>query len=264
MSSRAHQNVALAALGGAAGALAATLLYLRQRRFGARKDAPVLCFGDSLTCGYHGVWVHPSYSPKTNPDDPARETEAVRLKPYAIRLDEKLAAQAGSQSPQRDLFAVHRGYSGWTAEQLLPALRRELRAGPWRCAVVFAGSNDVVFGEAAEAALDRIRALWRACDDARIPVVVVPNPPADLRYHGWVTAGGTAEGLARAEARKGAMVALGALVRAAAAAEGRPAVPILVQDEAHARHWDDCLHLSPAGSDHLGELVFDAIARSGL
>ena len=32
----------------------------------------------------------------------------------------------------------------------------------------------------------------------------------------------------------------------------------------HARLWDDTVHLSPEGSDHLGDVVFEAIRSAGL
>jgi lysophospholipase L1-like esterase len=230
---------------------------------------PVLCFGDSLTEGYCGVWRHPRYSPESNPDDPQQETAAMRLHPYCLKLGDLLADAAGDHTPQRRArFAVHRAWNGWTAEQLLPMLQRELRAGPWRCVVVLAGSNDVCGGAAAEVVLRRLRALWEACDSAGVRVVVVPTPPAALKYHGWVNPPGDAAGEAKAAERTAALAALGELVAAAAAAEGRPVTPILRQgDDLCTDHdwlWDDCLHLSPRGSDKLGELVFDAITAAGL
>ena len=297
-----------AALAAAAAASLAAFLVLRRKskpckdaQGRTRKDAPVLCFGDSLTEGYHGVWIHPTYSPPSNPNDPAKETEAMKLHPYALRLGDRLADQAGDDTPQRRAryaccrawkpgqkfveptstraYAIRaetdarvrdrsrdpsrkfpRRWNGWTAEDLKPMLARELRAGPWRCAVILAGSNDVVFGAAPDVALERIRALWRMCDAAGVPVVVVANPPADLTHHGWVTKGGT--DFSCAAARTAAMAALGATVEQAAA--GRPTVAAMPQDDAHAAHWDDCLHFSPAGSDALGDRVFAAIAAAGL
>ena len=97
-----------AALAAAAAASVAAFLVLRRKskpckdaQGRTRKDAPVLCFGDSLTEGYHGVWIHPTYSPPSNPNDPAKETEAMKLHPYALRLGDRLADQAGDDTPQR-------------------------------------------------------------------------------------------------------------------------------------------------------------------
>ena len=97
-----------AALAAAAAASVAALIVLRRKskpckdaQGRTRKDAPVLCFGDSLTEGYHGVWIHPTYSPPSNPNDPAKETEAMKLHPYALRLGDRLADQAGDDTPQR-------------------------------------------------------------------------------------------------------------------------------------------------------------------
>lgn len=192
----------------------------------------------------------------------------MRLHPYCLRLGDLLADASGDSTIQRRArHAVHRAWSGWTAEQLLPMLQRELVAGPWRCCVILVGSNDICFGAPADVALERIRALWRACDEEGVPVVVVPNPPADLRFHGLVNPGDEA-GEKRALERIQAMDELGQLVVEAAAADGRAATPIVRQgDDACLEQdclWDDCIHFSPAGSDKLGELVFDAIVTAGL
>ena len=254
--------------------VASAALFLRKRKQSESADqerngtCPVLCFGDSLTEGYHGVWKHPRYSPAGNPDHPAEETVAMRLHPYCLKLGDCLADAAGDGTPSRRArHAIHRAWNGWTADELLAMLRRELMAGPWRCCVILAGSNDVVFGVSVEETLRRIRCLWKLCDEAGVPVVVVPNPPAALQYHGWVNPG-TAEGIERAAQRTKALIELGKEVEKAAAAEKRPCTPIIYQGDDECRdndqYWDDCLHFSPAGSDKLGQLVFTAITAAGL
>ena len=84
------------ALFASAGAGVAALLYWRRRR--ARKSSeasairPVLCFGDSITEGYHGIWDHPEFGPRGKPN--ADELVHVRMHSYAIRLGALLARGA--------------------------------------------------------------------------------------------------------------------------------------------------------------------------
>lgn len=224
--------------------------------------APVLCFGDSITEGYHGIWGHPEFGPKEKPN--GQELEHLRLHPYAIRLGALLAHSAGAV-PSADLcdyatslrFAEVRAWSGWTAEQLLPKLEALLRAGPWRCAVVLAGSNDIVLeGRSAEVALERVRALHACCRAAEVPVVAVVNPDCDTAHHGLVPpaeAGERREQLAR--------LAEGVRQTEAAIADARQALPM---DAVHAALWDDSIHPSPEGQHALAEAVHAAIIEHRL
>lgn len=158
----------LVAVASAAAGAAIALLWRRRRgqptlraapcTFDA--SAPVLCFGDSLTCGYHGVW-HSKYAPQTPPNPNGEELLHVRFRPYAVRLGARLAAAAGLTGFDVHVgsalrFAEERAYSGWTAAELLPRLESALRGGPWRAVVLLAGTNDIVcFGESATVALER-------------------------------------------------------------------------------------------------------------
>lgn len=247
--------------------LTATLTILwrqRQKRHGRKSDM-VLCFGDSLTEGYHGVWRNARNSPKSNEIDALREVKAVKLHPYCIFLGECLADAANDFSPQRRArYAAHRAWSNWTTDQLLPMLRREINAGPWRCCVILAGSNDILLGHPPSEVLERIRALWKVCDEQSLPVVVIPNPPAELWYHGW-TEQGDESGKQRAKERSRAMAELSRLVEAAAVEEGRAVTPIMKQvGNGLEFFFDDALHLSPAGSDEMGWRVFSTIQTSDL
>ena len=56
------------------------------RGAGAAPAAPsgrILCFGDSLTAGYYGVWPHPTYGPRDG-RQPGRTWP--RFAPYATQV----------------------------------------------------------------------------------------------------------------------------------------------------------------------------------
>merc|ERR1719223_1557743 len=110
-------------------------------------DLPVLCFGDSLTAGYHGVWPHPVFGPDNKGANEFIDSDRVRYHPYATRLGALFARDKG-QVPGVDAalqFAECRAYSGWTAAALLPKLCAELAVpGRWRAVVILAGGNDIL------------------------------------------------------------------------------------------------------------------------
>jgi lysophospholipase L1-like esterase len=253
---------ALAAAAAAAAAVCAWL-WRRQRRQLYSRLAPVLCFGDSITEGYMGIWHHPTFAPaRSDPTEwPSGELEPLRLHPYAIHLGAALSAEAGEAGGGYKTalcHAVARAYSGWTAAEMLAALTRELAAGPWRAVVICAGSNDVVLGASAEATLPLVRALHAACDRHGVPVVVVPNPDCDMAHHGLCKD----PARQRAELTKlAAMLADGAAAAGRAVADARAAMPM---DAAHAHLWDDSIHPSPAGSRALAQAVHAAMRKHGL
>lgn len=231
----------------------------RPSAFGDRRALPVLCFGDSLTEGYHGVWVHPEFSPKTNPG--ADEIGNILLRPYSIRLGHRLAVDAsdGAEGYRSALrYANVRAYSGFTAEELLPALRAALRERPWRCACILAGSNDVVLeGQAAPMVLERIARLHEACDAAGVPVIALTLPEADLAHHGLVPPG---DAMSRQAVLAEVAEGLAATCRASrrACADVRAALPL------GATYFDDCMHPNAAGSDRIADTVYDVLHRHGL
>ena len=224
-----------------------------------RRSLPVLCFGDSITEGYHGVWQHPEFSPAANTNE--NEISNVRFHPYAVRLGHLLAADAadaaeGYKAALR--YACVRAYSGWTAEELTPQLNAALRERPWRAACVLAGTNDAVLaGVDAATTLARIQRLHEACDAAGVPVVVLTPPDADLAHHGLVPAEEAAQrrtvitevadGLIRTSKKSGR-----------ALADVRAALPLC------AAFFDDCLHPSPDGYDRMADVIHDALHRHGL
>ena len=227
------------------------------------RDGPVLCFGDSITEGYHGIWHHPVFAPaRSDPAEfPRGELEPLRLHPYAIHLGAALSAEAGQADGGYKTalcHAVARAYSGWTAGEMLPALRRELSAGPWRACVICAGSNDVVLGASAEETLPLVLALHAACDAAGVPVVVLPNPDCDMAHHG----------LCKEPQRQRAELAkLAFMLQARSAKEKRAVAEVrlgMPMDAAHAQLWDDSIHPSPEGSRVLALLVHAAMKEHGL
>lgn len=234
--------------------------FVGPRLDGVRADPrvrPVLCFGDSITEGYAGIWPHPTFAPgRQLPSNVnANEHDALRLHPYSIRLGQLLAADVGDGAGgYKDSlrYARVRAYSGWTSAELLPVLRCALREGPWRCAIIMAGVNDVVWeGASAATVLGRLEELYAACDEAGVPVIAMTNLDADVA--------GMGVGFSHSEAEeKSAAIAQLArgvlnLRRRRAVGDARAALPL------SAEHYDDSLHLSPAGSRKLAEVAFGAI-----
>lgn len=222
---------------------------------------PVLCFGDSLTEGYHNIWPHKTLAPhRTLPADvEGNEHTQLLCHPYSIKLGQLLAADVGDGAGgyMASLrYARVRAYSGWTSEELLPVLGRSLREGPWRCAVIMAGINDIIKERAsASTVLRRLEDLCAACEAAGVPVVLLTNLEADLGEFfgpddvGERTAALTelAEGVRRMRSERRVLIA-----------EARAALPL------EPALFDDALHLSSAGSDKLGEIVFQSIKFHGL
>lgn len=246
--------------------VSAALLWRRLRRPPTRcfsRSAPVLCFGDSLTEGYHNVWTHPVNSPPGRKDPPmdtwpAGELDSLRMHPFSVHLGSLLARdvdqQAGGYAAALR-FALCRAFSGWKATEMLGPLRRELAAGPWRAVIIQAGCNDIVQGATAAATLPHVLELHDACERAGVPVVVVPNTDADLTYHGMCADG------QRQRAEMAKLAAMLAATKGRAVADARAAMPL---DAEHAHLYDDCLHYSPAGSKKMAEVVHAAMVAHGL
>lgn len=226
------------------------------------RSHPVLCFGDSITEGYFNIWPHPEMAPqRTLPSDvEEHEHKALLCHSYAIRLGQLLAKDVGDGAGGYKAslrYARARAYSGWTAADLLPVLHRSLREGSWRCCVLMAGVNDVVWERASAATvLARLEDLCVACESAGVPVIILTNPEADLGAMGVFQAGeelsermstlaAVADGVQRMRTRR-------------VVADARAALPL------RAEFFDDSLHPSAAGSDKLGEVVFSAIKFHGL
>ena len=223
--------------------------------------SPVLCFGDSITEGYHNIWPHPELAPHRSlpPDVDANEHMALLCHPYSIRLGQLLAADVGDGAGgylSSLRYARVRAYSGWTSEELLPVLTRSLREGNWRCAVLMAGVNDIIKERAsASTILCRLEELCAVCEAVGVPVVLLTNLEADL---------GEFFGPDDLTERKAALDELASGVlrmrteRRIVVADARAAIPFGPE------YFDDALHLKPMGSDKLAEVAFHAIKFHGL
>lgn len=231
--------------------------------------APVLCFGDSLTAGYHGVW-HSAHAPQSPPNPNRDELAHARFRPYSLRLGARLAAAAGLPAAEVTAasalrFAEDRAYSGWAAAELHPRLVAALHGGPWRAVVLLAGTNDIVlYGVSAEATLARVEALCSTCEDLGVPVLVVTPPDCATDQVGPVPK-------EEAPVRRACLSTFAAKLREASKARGRVVVDAYrwfpAQDNVDSTSqcwsssfWDDGLHLSCKGSDVLADLVFDALS----
>jgi lysophospholipase L1-like esterase len=252
-------------------ALVDTLLRLRLPGRGSaahaqvvdRRSLPVLCFGDSITEGYHGIWPHPTFAPEREefPDERFQVHEHLRLRchPYAIHLGASLAKDVGDAADGYKAslrYARARGFSGWTAAELLPELRRSLREGGWRCAVILAGCNDVLLEGVTDpkVVLSRIDLLYDACDAAGVPVIGVTNLDVDTPHHGMVPP-------EMQQLYKDTLAAVAEGVAARCHAQGRPLVDARRALPLCEEFFDDSIHPSPVGAHRLADEVHTAIRR---
>jgi lysophospholipase L1-like esterase len=228
------------------------------------RSLPVLCFGDSITEGYHGVWAHPEFCPSRVEGSNWQEHEiaTVRLRPYAMRLGALLAHDAGDAADGYKAalrYARARGYSGFTTSELLPELRRSLREGPWRCVVVLAGANDILMEDpAAEVSgiLSRLEEMHAACEREGVRLLALTPLDCDTAHHACVPTEQRA-------ARRAALEALAEGVKASCKRHGRALVDSRACLPLSAENFDDAAHPSPAGYDRLACAVHAAIRNRG-
>mmetsp|Transcript_23883 Transcript_23883/g.39495 ORF Transcript_23883/g.39495 Transcript_23883/m.39495 type:complete len:257 (+) Transcript_23883:78-848(+) len=254
-----HRSIPLLVASG--GALVASVLAFRWHKARKsnleRRSLPVLCFGDSITAGYHGVWAHPIYGPENPNGD---ELVHARCHPYSLALGGRL----GQTCEWRDAlhFAETVAYAGWSARQLLPKLKWALSGACWRAVVILAGTNDAAYDQVdAQAIVERIARLHRACDVAGVPVVVITPPDCELE---WTRA---IPGCGDPDTRRAILSDVARLLATRCSQEKRVVVDgraTLPYGPKYAELWDDTVHPSLKGSDELGAAVFDAIMKAGL
>ena len=151
-------------------------------------------------------------------------------------------------------YARARGFSGWTAEELLPELRRSLREGPWRCAVILAGVNDVLRDGIVDVPtlMSRIEALFRACDEAGVRVVALTPLECDMANHGWVAPEHVAP-------RTEALAQLAQAVKESCKRARRVCVDVRVSLPLSKENFDDAVHPTPAASAKIAQAVHSAM-----
>jgi lysophospholipase L1-like esterase len=228
------------------------------------RSLPVLCFGDSITEGYYNVWAHPEFAPQRveGRDSVQHEVSNVRFRPYAVQLGALLASDAGDAADGYKAalrYARARAYSGWTAVELLPELHRSLREGPWRCAVILAGCNDILMeNPAAEVArvLSSLEQMYSACERAGVRVLALTPLDCDTEQHSCVPP-------QERDARRAALAAVADGVRASCKRHGRACVDTRAWMPLCAEHFDDSTHPSPAGYDRLATAIHAAIRGRG-
>ena len=266
---------------------------------------PALLFGDSITSGFWGVFFHSVYGPRLPPRPKAAGPGAAgppSYHPYGLRLSERLGGGRLEVAPSPDVAGLVRcqnaavevrSFPGWPAERLLAPLQDALREGDYRCAVVLAGSNDIVFGGSPEDALESVERLHAACEAAGLRVLVLLPPDCDTAEFGAIIPAEAAAsrkaalaqvscsrvGLRGAASMRYTRLAifempnawpspaaqLSDLIAARCREMGRPFVDLRrLLSMGEADLWDDCIHPSPLGSDKIGDAVFEAMLSSSL
>lgn len=208
----------------------------------------VQCYGDSLTAGY---------------------TDGGRsFHPYKIALAHALEAQG----LRVDVRAT--GLSGWTARDLVGAADKEsielqgfanytgprnglrylLASEPASLCIILAGTNDLSCYYAPDAIAASIWSLHTMAHERGVRTVAIAVPEASY-HHGNLTAAAERD-------------AINALLRERCEGGLCTYFPFPMGWSEGSAHWDDGLHLSPAGYDALGcalaPTVLSALAAPAL
>lgn len=198
----------------------------------------VLCYGDSLTVGFH---------------DNGRSYE-----PYGRTLAEALSAAMGGVAVEVSVC----GQSGHTAAEMVrnadsatvediggllsKGLRRALADQPGRLDLVaiMAGTNDLGQKSRPKVVLEHLRQLHAMCHKQGVPTVVLAPPAAPK----------APPGTAFEDSRRTLLALLAAWASTACGAGAFVNPAELVPAAARSCMWDvDGLHFSPAGSQYLGQ-----------
>lgn len=217
------------------------------------KALKLLCLGDSLTAGYHGVWPHPVLNTRVERGEP-------QFHPYADHLVARLAAQGV-------LFEADvKGFPGKTAAAILDEGKALVQNdAAWEVAIICAGTNDLLQGHNAEEifpTIEQLHLLVEGCVSR--PTIVCTLPPIDFATYGIPAVGLRSEARAYHEQ----WCELNEMLRKFGQSTRRPCVDWAVALppvwEAHRVHWkggdlslwDDSVHPTSQGYDEMANVIF--------
>ena len=195
----------------------------------------ILCFGDSLTEGWH--------------------KNGFQFHPYTIRLSELFKANG-----KENVELVNRGLSGETVHPemitRLPAILN--KESPFNFAIILGGTNDLAFLSNAKKVrlFENIKTLHEMAHEKGIKTcaLTIPNTSFDMlptfaEYVNYREEVNTK--IREFVSQKSDMVCLCDL---------SSKLPMFgVSDEDLSKYWDDNLHFAPKGYDKMAELIFEAI-----
>ncbi|KAG2436802.1 hypothetical protein HXX76_006325 [Chlamydomonas incerta] len=207
----------------------------------------ILAFGDSLTEGYynHGTQFHP-YALKLQ--------ELLTKNGFSVKVEERgesgeLVTQADTDTPGRDAHGPHR--PGMVHR--LPALLRESEARglKYSWVVILGGINDLGWDKEPAQVWAGLRQLYEAV--GRHGAQVLALTCMETAYKQGDEKRVELNNLIRTAPSEFAHVKLLDLEKALP-------FPRDKSDAAAAAEWDDGLHLSPAGYDHMAAAVYEALS----
>eukprot|EP00112_Aurelia_sp_Birch-Aquarium-sp1_P020721 Seg540.10 transcript_id=Seg540.10/GoldUCD/mRNA.D3Y31 product="hypothetical protein" protein_id=Seg540.10/GoldUCD/D3Y31 len=195
----------------------------------------ILCFGDSLTEGWHN--------------------NGFKFHPYTIRLAELFKANG-----KDNVELINRGLSGETVHPemvtRLPAILK--RESPFNLAIILGGTNDLAFLSTAKKVglFENIKTLHEMAHEKGVKTcaLTIPNASFDMlptfaeyvNYREDVN-----KRIREFVSQKSEMVCLVDL---------SSKLPMFgVSDEDLSKYWDDDLHFTPQGYDRMAELIFEVI-----
>ena len=211
-------------------------IYELKRKMAGQKDpCRILCFGDSLTEGWH--------------------KNGFRFHPYTMRLAELFRVNG-----KDNVELVNRGLSGETVHPemttRLPAILS--KESPFNFAIILGGTNDLASLSAAKKAglFENIKTLHEMAHENGVKTcaLTIPNASFDVlpsfaeyvNYKEEVN-----EKIKEFAAKNSDMICLCDL---------SSKLPMFgVSDEHLSKYWDDDLHFTPQGYDRMAELIFKAI-----
>lgn len=200
----------------------------------------ILCYGDSLTAGYYRY--------------------GSEFHPYGDTL---------AKLSHANVDAV--GMSGWTSDEMVQnanlsdnedavgyssdGLIKLLKSKSYDIVCVLAGTNDLGTGVSADDIIENLQASTRICletnDGNQVKVLLLTVPPSRAEQYTGPRRSIVNSALASIASQHFGRVFV---------ADAGSALPI-----AEVELWDsDMLHLSPKGSERLGQFVYDQLCASGL
>eukprot|EP00118_Oscarella_pearsei_P009156 m.51137 g.51137 ORF g.51137 m.51137 type:complete len:224 (+) comp34117_c0_seq3:464-1135(+) len=193
----------------------------------------VLCFGDSLTNGYHrgGFAFHP----------------------YSKHLQELLSVD------HPNLKIVTEGVSGEKASDMNTRLAVLLRERQYDWVIILGGTNDLAYDAKPKALAETIFLLHSMCHKvgARTVAITIPECAIERKESGESL--GEAKNAVNNLIRDFALKSDGKVLLADLWAE----IPcVSLSKEEQEKYWDDHLHFSPAGYDKMADIIYKVFKNS--
>ena len=188
----------------------------------------ILCFGDSLTAGYHS-W-------------------GTEYSPYAIRLKQRLE----QRFPSREFQIVVDGLPGDAVidgQYLLRLESRLTNSNSFDWIIMMGGTNDIGWGRSCEAIYEALQEIWTEAIESGAKVLALTVPASRICA--------TQRGMQLIQGLNTAILGHGE--EKFWTTDVCTQLPWPNEADEQDRVWDDGLHFTPAGYRMVGDLVADKI-----